>query len=116
MERLCERVKENGGDTGEHICFMGSGREQEDQYMNMVIAKFLQQSIPYISVARGGYLGNRLYLLYFLIVKLLELWRILGNRTEQLLEDFDVIQFQKLYEDNRFEITSSPARSENVSY
>lgn len=61
MERLCERIRSNGGDTGEHLCFFGSGREQEDQYMNMVVAKFLHQSIPYISVARGGFLGIVMY-------------------------------------------------------
>lgn len=27
---------------GEHLCFMGSGREEEDMYMNMVLAHFLQ--------------------------------------------------------------------------
>lgn len=27
---------------GEHLCFMGSGREEEDQYVHMVIANFLQ--------------------------------------------------------------------------
>ena len=59
MERLCERIKQNGGENGEHLCFLGSGREQEDQYMHMVVAKFLQQSVPYISVARGGFLGNK---------------------------------------------------------
>ena len=57
MERLCERIKQNGSENGEHLCFLGSGREQEDQYMHMVVAKFLQQSVPYISVARGGFLG-----------------------------------------------------------
>ena len=30
---------------GEHLCFMGSGREAEDQYVNMVIANFLQVCI-----------------------------------------------------------------------
>ncbi|EDO29131.1 predicted protein [Nematostella vectensis] len=29
---------------GEHLCFMGSGREEEDQYVHMVIANFLQVS------------------------------------------------------------------------
>ena len=58
MDRLCDRIRQNGGDNGEHLCFLGSGREQEDQYMNMVLAKFLQQSVPYISVARGGFLGE----------------------------------------------------------
>uniref|UniRef100_A0A3B4ETI3 TBC1 domain family member 23 n=1 Tax=Pundamilia nyererei TaxID=303518 RepID=A0A3B4ETI3_9CICH len=28
--------------SGEHLCFMGSGREEEDMYMNMVLAHFLQ--------------------------------------------------------------------------
>ena len=27
---------------GEHLCFIGSGREEEDQYVHMVIANFLQ--------------------------------------------------------------------------
>ena len=28
--------------AGEHLCFIGSGREFEDQYVNMVVANFLQ--------------------------------------------------------------------------
>lgn len=32
--------------SGEHLCFMGSGREEEDMYMNMVLAHFLQVSAP----------------------------------------------------------------------
>lgn len=28
--------------SGDHLCFMGSGREEEDMYMNMVLAHFLQ--------------------------------------------------------------------------
>lgn len=35
--------------SGEHLCFMGSGREEEDMYMNMVLAHFLQVS----EVGRG---------------------------------------------------------------
>ena len=27
---------------GEHLCFMGSGRDEEDQYVHMVVAHFLQ--------------------------------------------------------------------------
>ena len=57
-DRLCARVKRAGVEGGEHLCFLGSGREQEDQYANMVIAKFLQKSIPYVSLARGGFLGR----------------------------------------------------------
>lgn len=32
---------------GEHLCFMGSGREEEDMYMNMVLAHFLQVQLNY---------------------------------------------------------------------
>ncbi|XP_013415519.1 TBC1 domain family member 23 [Lingula anatina] len=40
---------------GEHLCFVGSGREEEDQYVHMVVANFLQKHTAYVSVARGGY-------------------------------------------------------------
>lgn len=42
----------------DHICFIGTGREENnggDQYMNMVIAKFLQMNYEHISFADGGY-------------------------------------------------------------
>ena len=44
---------------GEHLCFMGSGREEEDQYVHMVVAHFLQKNHQYISVTRGGYAGKK---------------------------------------------------------
>ena len=50
-----------GAETGEHLCFLGSGREQEDQYVNMVVAKFLQKHVHYVSLARGGFLGECVY-------------------------------------------------------
>lgn len=37
--------------SGEHLCFMGSGREEEDMYMNMVLAHFLQ--VSHNSVSSG---------------------------------------------------------------
>jgi hypothetical protein len=40
---------------GEHLCFMGSGHDEEDKYVNMVVANFLQRKIKYISLALGGY-------------------------------------------------------------
>ncbi|KAI0228184.1 TBC1 domain family member 23 [Lamellibrachia satsuma] len=40
---------------GEHLCFMGSGRDEEDQYVNMVIANFLQRNCLFVSLASGGY-------------------------------------------------------------
>ena len=43
---------------GEHLCFMGSGREEEDQYVNMVVANFLQKGAQYVSIAKGGYSGT----------------------------------------------------------
>ncbi|KAF8774170.1 TBC1 domain family member 23-like isoform X1 [Argiope bruennichi] len=41
--------------AGEHICFMGSGREEEDLYVHMVVASFLQKHQHYVSLAQGGY-------------------------------------------------------------
>ncbi|CAL1283385.1 unnamed protein product [Larinioides sclopetarius] len=41
--------------AGEHICFMGSGREEEDLYVHMVVASFLQKHQHYISLSQGGY-------------------------------------------------------------
>ena len=45
--------KERGG--SEHWCFISSGVEESDQYMNMVVAHFLQRYALYVSIARGGY-------------------------------------------------------------
>jgi hypothetical protein len=41
----------------DHICFIGSGTEEEDATMMMVISRFLQKNIPYISYVDGGYKG-----------------------------------------------------------
>ncbi|BFZ13670.1 hypothetical protein BsWGS_16707 [Bradybaena similaris] len=41
--------------SGEHLCFLGSGREEEDQYINMVVANILQRGKQYVSIAKGGY-------------------------------------------------------------
>lgn len=41
--------------SGEHLCFLGSGRIEEDQYTHMVIAYFLQKSTQYVSILSGGY-------------------------------------------------------------
>jgi hypothetical protein len=42
-------------ECGEHVCCFSSGRNEEDQYMNMIIARLLQHNTKYISVAKGGY-------------------------------------------------------------
>ena len=44
--------------SGEHLCFLGSGREEEDQYVNMVVANILQKNKQYVSIAKGGYPGE----------------------------------------------------------
>lgn len=38
-----------------HICFIGSGRDDEDKLVNMVIANFLQRQMKRVAVLRGGY-------------------------------------------------------------
>jgi len=43
--------------AGEHLCFIGSGREEEDQYVHMVVAHFLQRHLAFVSVVAGGYAG-----------------------------------------------------------
>lgn len=40
---------------GRHLCFLGSGRDEEDRYLNMVVAYFLQKKQEYVSIAYGGY-------------------------------------------------------------
>lgn len=39
----------------DHICFIGSGREEDDQYLMMVISRFLHQNYNNISYVDGGY-------------------------------------------------------------
>lgn len=40
---------------GQHLCFMGSGQDDEDKYVNMVVSNFLQRKINFVSLALGGY-------------------------------------------------------------
>lgn len=40
-----QSIEAGSAASGEHLCFMGSGREEEDQYVHMVIANFLQVTI-----------------------------------------------------------------------
>ncbi|KAF3430332.1 hypothetical protein E2986_04206 [Frieseomelitta varia] len=42
---------------GEHLCFLGSGRQEEDRYTHMVIASFLQKHTQYVSMVTSGYQG-----------------------------------------------------------
>ncbi|XP_011267071.2 TBC1 domain family member 23 isoform X2 [Camponotus floridanus] len=40
---------------GEHLCFLGSGRQEEDRYTHMVVASFLQKHTQYVSMITSGY-------------------------------------------------------------
>ncbi|CAN7980296.1 unnamed protein product [Ixodes pacificus] len=53
-----QAMEANSVASGEHLCFMGSGREEEDQYVHMVISSFLQKQLQYVSLVRGGYKGK----------------------------------------------------------
>lgn len=50
-----QSIKANSNAGGEHLCFMGSGRLDEDQYTHMVVASFLQKNTQYVSLLSGGY-------------------------------------------------------------
>lgn len=52
-QKLAIEANSNAG--GEHLCFMGSGRLDEDQYMHMVVASFLQKNTQYVSLLTAGY-------------------------------------------------------------
>ncbi|XP_058819021.1 TBC1 domain family member 23 [Topomyia yanbarensis] len=48
-------IEANSNAGGEHLCFLGSGRLEEDQYTHMVVASFLQKGTKYVSLLTGGY-------------------------------------------------------------
>jgi TBC1 domain family member 23 len=45
----------NSAAAGEHLCFLGSGRDDEDMVVMMVVASFLQKGTQYVSLLTGGY-------------------------------------------------------------
>lgn len=53
IQRQVVASKSNTG--GQHLCFIGSGHEEEDQYVNMVVASFLQKYQKYVSIVVGGF-------------------------------------------------------------
>ncbi|XP_053562033.1 TBC1 domain family member 23 isoform X2 [Bombina bombina] len=56
LEAQKQSIESGSVASGEHLCFMGSGREEEDMYMNMVLAHFLQKNKEYVSIAKGGFM------------------------------------------------------------
>ncbi|KAI5751251.1 hypothetical protein M8J77_005750 [Diaphorina citri] len=53
----CQRaaIKQGSQAGGEHVCFLGCGQLEEDQYTHMVVSSFLQRQIQFISLVQGGY-------------------------------------------------------------
>ncbi|NXQ02465.1 TBC23 protein, partial [Vidua macroura] len=62
LEAQKQSIKSGSIAGGEHLCFMGSGREEEDMYMNMVLAHFLQKNKEYVSIAKGGFMALQQHL------------------------------------------------------
>lgn len=56
----CQRQAIAAGSNagGEHLCFLGCGRLDDDQYTHMVVASFLQKHTHYVSLLTGGYQGK----------------------------------------------------------
>ncbi|XP_018329978.1 TBC1 domain family member 23 isoform X2 [Agrilus planipennis] len=52
-----QAIAANSHAGGEHLCFLGSGRNEEDQYTNMVVSSFLQKHTQYVSILTGGYIA-----------------------------------------------------------
>lgn len=55
IQRQVVASKSNTG--GQHLCFIGGGpsSHEEDQYVNMVVASFLQKYQKYVSIVVGGF-------------------------------------------------------------
>ncbi|EHB13056.1 TBC1 domain family member 23 [Heterocephalus glaber] len=62
LEAQKQSIESGSIASGEHLCFMGSGREEEDMYMNMVLAHFLQKNKEYVSIASGGFMALQQHL------------------------------------------------------
>lgn len=52
-QRQALAIRSNAG--GEHLCFLGCGELENDQYTHMVVASFLQKHIHFVSIVEGGY-------------------------------------------------------------
>jgi hypothetical protein len=50
-----QAIDANSVAGGEHICFMGSGRIDDDSCVFMVVASFLQKNYKFVSMCTGGY-------------------------------------------------------------
>ncbi|XP_066140771.1 TBC1 domain family member 23 [Euwallacea fornicatus] len=57
-----QAIAHNSSAGGDHLCFLGSGRSEEDQYTHMIVSSFLQKHTQYVSLLTGGYIALHEYL------------------------------------------------------
>ncbi|XP_050297938.1 TBC1 domain family member 23 [Anthonomus grandis grandis] len=57
-----QALAHNSAAGGEHLCFLGTGRSEEDQYTHMIVSSFLQKHTQYVSLLSGGYIALHDYL------------------------------------------------------
>eukprot|EP00057_Strongylocentrotus_purpuratus_P023786 XP_011678260.1 PREDICTED: TBC1 domain family member 23 isoform X2 [Strongylocentrotus purpuratus] len=88
--------------AGEHLCFMGTGREEEDQYLHMIIANFLQRKIQSVSMAAGGYTA---------LLKLVEKELTSGMIDPAILKSVIITQPESASSDDSGADSSSPENS-----
>lgn len=86
--------------SGEHLCFLGSGRNEEDQYTHMVVASFLQKSTAYVSILSGGYASIHDYF---------------GDNMLDCLEDHDVRRCLVCAESGATKSKSQPSTSSKTA-
>lgn len=55
MEAQQQALRAGSVAGGQHLCFLGSGRDEEDRYVHMVVASFLQKHHQFVSLANGGF-------------------------------------------------------------
>jgi hypothetical protein len=75
---------------------MGSGRDEEDKYVRMVIAHFLRQNTRYVSIASGGYKSKISFLNFVIISIMIEIvltqaiedpWMLTQAHQETAIQD-----------------------------
>ncbi|XP_030834176.1 TBC1 domain family member 23 isoform X3 [Strongylocentrotus purpuratus] len=92
--------------AGEHLCFMGTGREEEDQYLHMIIANFLQRKIQSVSMAAGGYTA---------LLKLVEKELTSGMIDPAILKSVIITQPESASSDDSGADSSSPENSSKLT-
>ncbi|XP_043659650.1 TBC1 domain family member 23 [Drosophila teissieri] len=95
-----QAIEANSNAGGEHLCFMGSGRVEEDQYTHMVVASFLQKNTHYVSLLTGGYASIHDYF---------------GDHMADCLEDHNVRKCLVCQQHNVQQTKSAPLKTSTPS-